>query len=302
MALREKNPGSRFKTWFFISLLAIVCIGGAELLVCRVMDPVLYEQITSPVKETFAVVEINLHKTKKKLLETKDSLVGRFTEAEESEDLEDQLAGNPEIPSDATQMADRTLAKFETVGTSEVLIGGNLPIVYYNQTDPDWTGQAYGSDTIGGYGCGPTVMSMVVSTVRKQTIDPVKMAKWAKDNGHWAAKQGSYLSIVEGASQAFGLRAEPIPELTADRLRNELASGKLVVALMTKGHFTNGGHFILLRGATLEGKILVADPSSRERSLMAWDAQLVIDELSASRSHGAPVWAITQQFSPAYAE
>ena len=35
---------------------------------------------------------------------------------------------------------------------------------------------------------------------------------------------------------------------------------------MSAGHFTSGGHFILLRGVTLDGNILVADPNSRARS------------------------------------
>ena len=78
--------------------------------------------------------------------------------------------------------------------------------------------------------------------------------------------------------------------MTADELRRDLASGHMFVALMGKGHFTNRGHFILLRGVTLEGKVLVADPNSRERSLAAWDPQLILDELSASRTSGAPLW------------
>ena len=40
---------------------------------------------------------------------------------------------------------------------------------------------------------------------------------------------------------------------------------------MGPGHFTNGGHFIILRGVTLDGSVLVADPASQERSLTTWD-------------------------------
>lgn len=294
MALRGKKNRSRWKTWFFICLLAIFCIGGAELMVCRVMDPVLYERITSPVKKTVAAVEV-------KFQATKDHWVASVQAKKEAERLEDQFAADPELHSDDNPLADRNLAKFEKTGENELLTGGNIPIVYYNQKDDTWSKRPYGSDLLGGYGCGPTVMSMVISSFSKQSVNPEELAKWARENGHWAKKQGSYLSIVQGAADAFGLCAEPIQTPTADSLRRELASGKLVVALMTKGHFTNGGHFILLRGATLEGGILVADPSSRERSLMVWDAQLILNELSASRTHGAPLWSITQTLSPAYA-
>ena len=79
----------------------------------------------------------------------------------------------------------------------------------------------------------------------------------------------------------------------ADDLLQQLASGKIMVALMSKGHFTQKGHFILLRGATLDGQVLVADPNSPERSLMAWDPQIILDELSASRDSGAPLWLLS---------
>lgn len=62
---------------------------------------------------------------------------------------------------------------------------------------------------------------------------------------------------------------------------------------MTRGHFTERGHFIILRGVTLEGRVLVADPNSRERSLAAWEPQLILDELSSSCSSGAPLWRIS---------
>ena len=62
---------------------------------------------------------------------------------------------------------------------------------------------------------------------------------------------------------------------------------------MGPGHFTRSGHFILLRGITLGGDILVADPNSLQRSLTVWDAQLILDELSRSNSSGGPLWALS---------
>ena len=52
-------------------------------------------------------------------------------------------------------------------------------------------------------------------------------------------------------------------------------------------------HFIVLRGVTLTGEVLVADPNSRDRSLALWDAQLILDELSSSRIDGAPLWCFS---------
>ena len=39
---------------------------------------------------------------------------------------------------------------------------------------------------------------------------------------------------------------------------------------MAKGHFTSNGHFIVLRGITEDGKVLVADPASYKRSGQEW--------------------------------
>ena len=67
-----------------------------------------------------------------------------------------------------------------------------------------------------------------------------------------------------------GLSVEGCTASEPQRILDALADGKLVVALMTKGHFTKSGHFIVLRGVQDE-KILVADPASYRRSQKAWD-------------------------------
>ena len=51
---------------------------------------------------------------------------------------------------------------------------------------------------------------------------------------------------------------EGCPATEPQRIVDALGEGKLVVALMSKGHFTSSGHFIVLRGVEDE-KILVAD-------------------------------------------
>ena len=61
---------------------------------------------------------------------------------------------------------------------------------------------------------------------------------------------------------------------------------------MTKGHFTKSGHFIVLRGVTSEGKILVADPASDDRSNKAWDMSIILNEASRSAGSGGPFWII----------
>ncbi len=80
--------------------------------------------------------------------------------------------------------------------------------------------------------------------------------------------------------------------MSAQDIVDALSSGKLVVAIMSKGHFTSSGHFIVLRGVTSEGKILVADPASQKRSQQEWDLSLIMNEARKGAAAGGPFWAI----------
>ncbi len=143
-----------------------------------------------------------------------------------------------------------------------VFADGETQVVYYNQLDERWKYSPYGTDTIGGYACGPTAMAIVISSLTSETIDPPHMAQWAYEHGYWCSGNGSYRSLIPGAAQAWSLSVDGCTASEPQRIIDALAEGKLVVALMTKGHFTSSGHFIVLRGCTSDGKILVADPSS----------------------------------------
>ena len=140
---------------------------------------------------------------------------------------------------------------------SRAFVDGVTEVVYYNQLDERYANQLYGTDSIGKYGCGPTSMAMVVSSLTGSNVNPVQMAKWAFENGYWCSKSGSYLTLIPSAAEAWGLNVEGCGKDGAQRIVDALGEGKLVVALMSKGHFTEHGHFIVLRGVK-DGQILVA--------------------------------------------
>ena len=169
---------------------------------------------------------------------------------------------------------------------------GETQVVYYNQLDERWKASPYGTDTIGGYACGPTAMSIVISSLTFDTVDPPHMAQWSYKNGYWCSGNGSYHTLIPGAAQAWGLQVEGRTAAEPQRIVDALTDGKLVVALMTKGHFTSSGHFIVLRGCTSDGKILVADPSSYKRSEKSWDLSLILNEASKRAGAGGPFWII----------
>ena len=168
---------------------------------------------------------------------------------------------------------------------------GERDVVYYNQLDERYAGKPYGTDHIGGYGCGPTSMAIVVSSMTDDMVDPIEMAQWAYRNGYWCSRSGSYHSLIPGAAQHWGLPVSGCTASEPQRIVDALTSGKLVVALMYEGHFTSSGHFIVLRGVK-DGKILVADPASYSRSEMAWDLEIILTEAGHNAGAGGPFWII----------
>ena len=172
-----------------------------------------------------------------------------------------------------------------------VFTDGGMEVMYYNQMDERWADIMYGtSSTIGQGGCGPTSMAIVVSTLTGEAHDSVELAQWSVANGHRCEGNGSYHSLIPAAAAVYGLSCEK--NLDAQGIVDALSSGKLVVVIMSKGHFTKGGHFIVLRGVTSEGKILVADPASYGRSEQEWDLSIIMDESSKATGSGGPYWSI----------
>ena len=285
----QKTSGHKGPMILLLSLLAILCIGGMELTVSYFFAPELFAKVTAPVRSGVRATADWLDHTAQQLSALTASLTVR---EEELSEADTQTAGDPTISANEP-LTDPSLTELRTVDGTTFLTGGTNMVVYFNQRDPEWAEQLYGTDDIGRYGCGPTSMAMVVSSLTEETVDPAQMAAFAAKEGYCAKKRGSYLSIVNGIAHAYGLESKAIDELSVDAVYDALLSGDMLVALEGPGHFTNGGHFIVLRGVTLTGKLLVADPASKERSLMEWDPQLVLDELSASRSNGAPLWVIS---------
>lgn len=174
-----------------------------------------------------------------------------------------------------------------------VFADGEVDVVYYNQLDERWADLMYGTlRTIGEGGCGPTAMAMVVSTLTGEVCDPIEMSNWSVEHGYMCDGNGSYHSLIPAAATAYGLTCQGVGKNDGQKIVDALAEGKLLVAIMSKGHFTNSGHFILLRGVTSDGKILVADPISYSRSEQEWDLSIILDEASKGAAAGGPFWII----------
>ena len=134
-------------------------------------------------------------------------------------------------------------------------------------------------------------MAMVVSSLTDDLVDPVEIAKWSYAHGYWCSGSGSYHALIPAAAEAWGLPVSGCTASEPQRITDALSSGKLIVAIMSAGHFTSSGHFIVLRGVQDE-KILVADPASRTRSEQSWDLSIILNEASKAAGSGGSFWII----------
>lgn len=168
---------------------------------------------------------------------------------------------------------------------------GFASLPYFNQTDVRWGRNAYGNSTIASGGCGPTALAMVISGLTNRTVTPSSVASWSVRNGHRAEGAGSYWSLMVDGGEHYGLKVKTVSRKKPNDILEALSEGMPVIASMGKGHFTNGGHFIVLIGVTDSGKILVYDPVSVNRSNQEWDLSIIMNESSRIGGvSGSPFW------------
>lgn len=167
-------------------------------------------------------------------------------------------------------------------------------LTYYNQHDPRWADALYGgNDSVSSYGCGPTVLAMLVSSFTEQTMTPDAMAQWAAANYYWASGSGSRHNLIPEGAAAFGFRADSFQDFTPEGVKTALRKGSILVALMGPGHFTSSGHFIIIADYWSGNLVSVADPASLENTQIPWDIQLILNELNTSHIAGGPVWSVS---------
>lgn len=169
--------------------------------------------------------------------------------------------------------------------------GSDGQVIYFNQADSRWADKKYGpSDLIRDTGCGPTVLAMAVSSFTDKNMNPEEMCQWAYENGYCSVGSGSYHGLIAEGLEHFGLKNTVTNN--GDEVKQALLEKRPVIALMGEGHFTGGGHFILLCDIDEEGKVSVADSNSAERTQQKWDFDLIRSEAKMSPVSGGAFWMI----------
>lgn len=143
--------------------------------------------------------------------------------------------------------------------------------VSYLQTDPKWKGVRLkcsgGTMSIGGGGCGPTSAAMLVETLTGKQCLPTETFQWACENGYVYANQGTAYECFKPLFAKYGISAGMIPTTCLSKtspvramVEDMLKQGYYFIALMKKGLWTNGGHYIVVWWA--DDKIRINDPAS----------------------------------------
>lgn len=160
---------------------------------------------------------------------------------------------------------------------------GEVPALY--QRDPAWASAAYAGDSFGTTGCGPTCLTMVyVALTGRTDMTPADMGAFSERLGCATPDGTAWAFMTDGAAE-LGLVAEEVPADEAS-VRRALLAGSPVVCSVGPGDFTSTGHFIVLTGIDEQGRLLIRDPNSPERTGKAWDFDTVLGQCRA-------IWAYT---------
>ena len=168
--------------------------------------------------------------------------------------------------------------------------------VSYLQTDPRWKALPYQvpgeTATIGGSGCGPTAAAMLIETLTGKTFTPVDACRWSVEHGYKAKGQGTYYGYFAPQFAAFGIKCWQLSWTNVyhnpaskvhDQALEYLKQGYYLIALMKKGTWTSGGHFIVVWWA--DGKIRINDPASTRDSRVNGD-------INTFRNEAAYYWVV----------
>ena len=145
--------------------------------------------------------------------------------------------------------------------------------VSYLQTDSRWAKKPYRvpgeSSTIGDSGCGPTAAAMLIETMTGKTYTPEDACAWSIAHGYKALKAGTYYNYFAPQFAEFGIKCWQLswtngyhnPKAKVhDQALEYLKQGYYLIALMKKGTWTGGGHFVVVWWA--DNKIRINDPAS----------------------------------------
>lgn len=132
-------------------------------------------------------------------------------------------------------------------------------------------------------GCGAVSASMVIAYLTGNTEQtPYTLFYRAVKTGHYYG-DGLDHDAISWMLRENGVKCKWIYN-NAAAIKQALREGKPVIAHMGPGIFTTQGHYIVLRGLTEDGKVLVNDPNSYSRTHKAYPIQTLLTQARESNS------------------
>lgn len=159
----------------------------------------------------------------------------------------------------------------------------------YSQYDPAWKDKPYSSSTIGESGCGPSAMAMIITALTGQSVKPPETADYAAKEGLYVPGAGSKWTIGPVLAQQWGLKSQHIGANTAKIAATLQAGGLVIAGGQGAKPFTSGGHILVIRAVTADGKFKVGDSGHSDTSDKLWDPQQLISIMA-----DGSVYAITK--------
>lgn len=185
-----------------------------------------------------------------------------------------QAPATPSTPAVKPPVTGNSGATFETL----TMPNGN-GFTYYEQTWDAYKNHPYGYNTVGSHGCGPTSMAMVITNLTGTVVTPSAMADWSYQNGFYVRGRGTAYGLFPAASAIYGIKCSTVSAYDKQAVVSALQSGKLLLTVVGYGDFTVGRHFLLIRGITADGKLLLADSGKYENCLVEWDYSRVLSQV-----------------------
>lgn len=140
---------------------------------------------------------------------------------------------------------------------------------FYKQTDSRWSKKSYkctdgGFASIGRAGCAETAVANIINALIKP-ITPVPIFKYACKVGYMTSDSGTYRSAIPKMLRHYEITVvETIPRDSdgKKKLRKYLRNNYWAVAIMGKGIWTNGGHYIVAYYVDSKGNVYISDSAS----------------------------------------
>lgn len=151
--------------------------------------------------------------------------------------------------------------------------------MYFSQYDERWSSHGYGTSSIGVSGCATVCLAMMLNMVSEsKAFYPDMIAEWAdaSEYQYYVPDHGTSWKLLEDYPWEYGLAAEQFGINSVGELL-EIPENEPIILAMSKGVFTDDGHFIVV--IRLGDVFSVFDPANIERTLNAWTADALFCEM-----------------------